>query len=379
MSSDDHHHHPSAWGPHDWSHGAPHNSWAPIIMSGGFALFLFALAAAYEWGEFMGWYNVPMVFASLGVIALGLFVWWRQDWSYGVDGGDSKHLWEPKSTGVPFQNIDIRKVALWVFLMSEMMVFTSLFSTYMRYRFGIPNCKTVFESGEWVEGTSVVCFEPAGHLIASSWFHLAPGAINTFALIISSFTVVQALRYAKMKDIDDDLRRKRVTRYLGATWFLAILFLTLKMIEWFIGFPLPEFLHEYNHGDSTIKSLYAEGFLINADSYQHHAYDTHYIETHPEDYSIPEDSALYAMMQAGTHPGGHMMADIQVSATTFYVTTGTHGAHVFGGIVGLTYMTLKAARGGYTPDNAVSIEYFGLYWHFVDLVWVLVFPFFYLY
>ena len=53
MSSDDHHHHPSAWGPHDWSHGAPHNSWAPIIMSGGFALFLFALAAAYEWGEFM--------------------------------------------------------------------------------------------------------------------------------------------------------------------------------------------------------------------------------------------------------------------------------------------------------------------------------------
>ncbi len=350
MSSDDHHHHPSAWGPHDWNHGAPHNSWSPFILSMGVAIFLFSLGAAYEWGEFQGWGNVP-----------------------------SKHLWEPKSTGVPFQNIDIRKVALWVFLMSEMMVFTSLFSTYMRYRFGIPNCKTVFESGEWVEGSSVVCFEPAGHLIASSWFHLAPGAINTFALIISSFTVVQALRYAKMKDIDDDLRRKRVTRYLGATWFLAILFLTLKMIEWFIGFPLPEFLHEYNHGDSTIKSLYAEGFLINADSYQHHAYDTHYIETHPEDYSIPEDSALYAMMQAGTHPGGHMMADIQVSATTFYVTTGTHGAHVFGGIVGLTYMTLKAARGGYTPDNAVSIEYFGLYWHFVDLVWVLVFPFFYLY
>ena len=379
MSSDDHYHHPSAWGPHDWSHGAPHNSWSPIIMSGGIALFLLSLSGVFEWGEFMGWINVPLVFVSLGVIGFGLLVWWRQDWSYGVDGGDSKHLWEPKSTGAPFQNIDIRKVSLWVFLMSEMMVFTSLFSTYMRYRFGIANCKTVFESGEWVEGTSVTCFEPAGHLIASSWFHLAPGAINTFALIISSFTVVQALRYAKMKGIDEDVRRRKVTRYLGSTWFLAVLFLTLKMIEWFLGFPLPEFLHEFNHGDSTIKSLYAEGYLINADSYQHHAYDTHYIEKHPEDYSIPEDSALYAMMQAGTPPGGHMMANIQVSATTFYVTTGTHGAHVLGGIVGLTYMTLKAAKGGYTPDNAVSIEYFGLYWHFVDLVWVLVFPFFYLY
>jgi cytochrome c oxidase subunit I+III len=74
-----------------------------------------------------------------------------------------------------------------------------------------------------------------------------------------------------------------------------------------------------------------------------------------------------------------MLADIRVSASTFYVTTGTHGLHVALGIIGLTYMTFKAWTGGYTPDNAVSIEYFGLYWHFVDLVWVLVFPFFYLY
>ena len=138
--------------------------------------------------------------------------------SFGMNG----EVFEPKSAGTPFQNIDIRKVAMWMFLMSEMMVFTSLFSTYMRYRFGIPNCQTVFESGEWVEGTSVTCFEPAGHLIASSWFHIAPGAINTFALIISSFTIVQALRYAKKKDIDEDVRRRKVTRYLGTTWLSLI-------------------------------------------------------------------------------------------------------------------------------------------------------------
>ena len=47
------------------------------------------------------------------------------------------------------------------------------------------------------------------------------------------------------------------------------------------------------------------------------------------------------------HAGGQMMADIQVSASTFYVTTGTHGAHVLGGIVILTYMTFKAMNGGY--------------------------------
>ena len=124
------------------------------------------------------------------------------------------------------------------------------------------------------------------------------------------------------------------------------------MIEWFLGFPLPEFLHEFNHGHSEIKSLYAEGLPDHARRiYQHHAYDTHYIEAHPDDYSIPEDSALYAMMQAGTHPGGHMMANIQVSATTFYVTTGTHGAHVLGGMVGLSYMTFKAPRADTHPTT----------------------------
>ena len=54
------------------------------------------------------------------------------------------------------------------------------------------------------------------------------------------------------------------------------------------------------------------------------------------------------------------------------------GRHL-GGLIGLTYLTYKAWTGAYTPQSAVSIEYFGLYWHFVDLIWVLVFPFFYLY
>ncbi|GIS48260.1 MAG: hypothetical protein Ct9H90mP21_1670 [Methanobacteriota archaeon] len=122
--------------------------------------------------------NVPLVFVGLGVISFSLLVWWRQDMSFGMHG----EVFEPKSTGTPFQNIDIRKVAMWMFLMSEMMVFTSLFSTN-EVQARNSELKTVFHSGEWVEGTAVTCFEPAGHLIASSWFHIAPGAINTFALI----------------------------------------------------------------------------------------------------------------------------------------------------------------------------------------------------
>ena len=339
--------HPSPWGPHDWGHGAPHNSYAPLILSIGCGMFLLMIGGLFSFGE----YNIrylPMVFVSLSVIAAALIVWCRQDMSF--DGS-----YEPRAVGVPFKNIQIRKVGVWVFLMSEMMIFSSLFSTYIRYRQGIPRCDTIFESGDWVEGVAVTCFEPASQLIASSWWHIAPGAINTFALIISSFTIVQALRWAHkpVGSVDEEVRRKRVYRYLGATWCLATLFLTLKMIEWFIGFHVPEigFLGIHEH---EIHSLYSEGYLINNDHYQAH----HYI-----------DEAT----------GAHMVANIQVSASLFYVTTGTHGLHVFGGIMGLTYLTYKAWTGAYNPQSAVSIEYFGLYWHFVDLVWVLVFPFFYLY
>ncbi|DAC24430.1 MAG TPA: hypothetical protein HA330_06565, partial [Candidatus Thalassarchaeaceae archaeon] len=310
MSDDhdhDYDHHPSPWGPHDWSHGAPHNSFAPLVMSIGIGIFLYALASVFVGGEVANLGALSGVMLGIIVITIGLLIWWRQDMSF--DG-----TYEPKATGAPFRNIDLRKIAMWVFLMSEMMVFTSLFSTYIRYRLGIPNCEEVFLSGEWIEGTSVVCFEPAAHLIASSWFHLAPGAANTFALIISSFTIVLALKTAKMSnkkyadryevELSDvhSHRSRKVAMFLGSTLFLATLFLTLKMIEWFVGFPTPGPLTELNHGHSEIASLYSEGYTIHASAYQHHAYDTAYHGGH----EIPHDSALYSMMQAGTHPGGIM-------------------------------------------------------------------------
>lgn len=55
--------------------------------------------------------------------------------------------------------------------------------------------------------------------------------------------------------------------------------------------------------------------------------------------------------------------------------TGFHGFHVLSGVVALSVVTLRARRGLYSADG---IEVAGLYWHFVDIVWVFVFAFFYL-
>lgn len=63
---------------------------------------------------------------------------------------------------------------------------------------------------------------------------------------------------------------------------------------------------------------------------------------------------------------------------TFYALTGFHGAHVFSGVVYLTFMWIGAARGKYGPNNSTPIEVVGLFWHFVDLVWIVVFTVIYL-
>ncbi len=65
-------------------------------------------------------------------------------------------------------------------------------------------------------------------------------------------------------------------------------------------------------------------------------------------------------------------------SSTFFIVTGFHGAHVFSGVVYLLIMALRTAAGKYDDGNVDSVEVAGLFWHFVDLVWILVFTLIYL-
>lgn len=63
---------------------------------------------------------------------------------------------------------------------------------------------------------------------------------------------------------------------------------------------------------------------------------------------------------------------------TFYLQTGFHGAHVSGGLLALAYVTYRAFKGAFTKENHRTVEIMGLYWHFVDVVWIFLFPIVYL-
>ena len=153
------------------------------------------------------------------------------------------------------------------------------------------------------------------HALLPAEHIVLPGLINTYLLLASSFAIVLAMVAAEKKS------RVGVIAGLVTTLVLGIGFLINKAIEW------DHFYH------------------INT-------------QTFPEGWWI------------GTN----------VASSTFYLTTGMHGFHVILGLFILVWMIPRAWRGAYTnsADGEKPIEYFGLYWHFVDIVWLFLFPLFYI-
>lgn len=83
------------------------------------------------------------------------------------------------------------------------------------------------------------------------------------------------------------------------------------------------------------------------------------------------------IVEEGVRPWGNPMGAPQFGAV-FFMVTGFHGFHVSIGVIYLIIVALKVLRGDYEQRGYEIVEITGLYWHFVDLVWVFIFAFFYL-
>jgi cytochrome c oxidase subunit 3 len=83
------------------------------------------------------------------------------------------------------------------------------------------------------------------------------------------------------------------------------------------------------------------------------------------------------IVEEGIRPWGNPLGASQFGAA-FFMITGFHGLHVSAGVVYLAIVAMKVLRGDYERKGYEIVEITGLYWHFVDLVWVFIFAFFYL-
>jgi cytochrome c oxidase subunit 3 len=86
----------------------------------------------------------------------------------------------------------------------------------------------------------------------------------------------------------------------------------------------------------------------------------------------------HLILEEGVRPWGNPMGAAQFGST-FFMITGFHGLHVTAGVIYLSTVAIKVLKGQYERSgNYQIVEIAGLYWHFVDLVWVFIFAFFYL-
>jgi len=153
------------------------------------------------------------------------------------------------------------------------------------------------------------------------------GTVNTIVLICSSLTVALGVRAAQMG------KQKLLVILLLLTIVFGFAFLGIKGIEWY----------------DKYKEHHIPGATFNADDIVHEYPQIHIDQSHE-----------------------------QIYFSLYFAMTGLHALHMIIGIGIFAFLTYEALKGKYGPQYNTPIEIGGLYWHFVDIIWIYLFPLLYL-
>jgi len=194
------------------------------------------------------------------------------------------------------QQKESAKLGMWIFLLTEILLFGGLFVAYAVFR----------------------AWHPEMFVNAHKQLDILMGTINTVVLITSSLTVALAIRSIQMGN------KKRTIQLLFVTILLASVFLIIKYFE---------YSHKIHLGQLPGKYYTFEGL-------------------------------------EGTNP--HVFFSI------YFMMTGLHGIHVLIGIIAITWVMIRTSKNHFSAEYYTPIEMVGLYWHLVDLIWIYLFPLFYL-
>ena len=215
------------------------------------------------------------------------------------------------------QQFDATNFAMWLFLLTEVMFFGGLFTAYLIMR-------------NWY----YPAFVEGSHQLNIGW-----GTANTAVLITSSFTMAMGVYNAQMR------RKSGLLVCLWLTFILGWVFLGIKGIEY----------HE------KWEKHHVPGFHYSIQSFVDPASD-------PEVYKVYHDKPLSLNMADKT----------EMYFFLYFAMTGMHALHMIIGIGILAFMIVRARAGVYTSGHVTFLEDFGLYWHFVDIIWIFLFPLLYL-
>jgi cytochrome c oxidase subunit 3 len=241
-----------------------------------------------------------------------------------------------------FDDLDQQKASstlgMWAFLATEVMFFGGLFAAYALYRSLYPH--------EFAEAS--------GHLYV--WV----GAINTAVLLCSSLTMALAVHAAQTRHMT------WVVRYLLLTMLLGASFLGIKAWEWhedYVEHLVPGINFDWRYAQAKEGKERSEppGPPPQAG-------------ISPERQTAePQVSPSEAEEPAATSAG-----KAQMFFCLYFFMTGLHAFHMVVGLTAVGIMAWLSHRHWFSGGGETQIEVMGLYWHFVDVVWVFLYPLLYL-
>jgi cytochrome c oxidase subunit III len=171
-----------------------------------------------------------------------------------------------------------------------------------------------------------------GFVAASRELDLVLGGINTAVLIASSLTVALGVHAAQIG------KRKHLITYLVLTGLLGLTFLVIKYFEYSSKFDL----HAAHHSASMLRLFPGAGI-----------------------FEVTGELAPIA-------------SQMRIFMVLYFALTGMHAIHMVVGVGILAVVLWMAVKGEFGPKWYAPVEIFGLYWHFVDIVWIFLFPLLYL-
>lgn len=237
-----------------------------------------------------------------------------------------EHKHPPTALGV-----NSRKLGMWAFLSSEVMFFTGLIVTYL-----VMKQRNLDQGGP----------------PSQSYFNLFLVSTLAFILLMSSVTMVLAVAATERND------RKWERIWLGATIALGLTFL---------GGQVYEFRKMFGEQFITVTITAPDGTINRVGVVE--------AELQEELPRLQQEHPGATFSQSAPKPTTWTTS---LFGATFFTLTGFHGTHVGIGVLWLGIVLVMSFRGAITARNALTVEIVGLYWHFVDLVWVAIFVLVYL-
>jgi cytochrome c oxidase subunit 3 len=223
------------------------------------------------------------------------------------------------------QQKETAALGMWVFLVTEVLFFGGLFLIYTINRQAF---STAFGAG-------------------SNTLDLKLGGGNTVVLILSSLTMAMAVWSAQVG------KKQLVSLFLIATLGLGTIFLGVKVIE---------YKQKFDH------------HLIPGSSF-----DIRYHSEHPgPNDDLKEIAAEKEELEKAFAADPDINAHAQLYFSLYFGMTGLHALHMIVGAGLLLWLIKGSFAGRYTPQYNTPVEIVGLYWHFVDIVWIYLFPLLYL-